>query len=50
MNQLELEANTCCPFFNQLQSVAMQNQSTCGINFNTQLKSALLLWLTIHNS
>ena len=29
-------------FFNQSQSVAMQNQSNCGIAFDTQLKSALL--------
>ena len=28
-------------FFNQSQSVAMQNQSSCGITFDTQLKSAL---------
>ena len=27
--------------FNQSQSVAMQNQSNCGITFDTQLKSAL---------
>ena len=30
-------------FFNQWQSVAMQNQSNCGITFDTQLKSALIL-------
>ena len=30
-------------FFNQSQSVAMQNQSNCGITFDTQLKSALCL-------
>ena len=30
-------------FFNQSQSVAMQNQSNCGITFDTQLKGAL--WL-----
>ena len=29
-------------FFNQSQSVAMQNQSNCGITFDTQLKSALI--------
>ena len=29
-------------FFNQSQSVAMQNQSNCGITFDTQLKSALM--------
>ena len=36
-------------FFNQSQSVAMQNQSNCGITFDTQLKSALsrLLWFCI---
>ena len=28
-------------FFNQSQSVAMQNQSNCGITFDAQLKSAL---------
>ena len=28
-------------FFNQSQSVAMQNQSNCGITFDTQLKTAL---------
>ena len=28
-------------FFNQSQSVAMQNQSNCGISFDTQLKNAL---------
>ena len=28
-------------FFNQSQSVAMQNQSNCRITFDTQLKSAL---------
>ena len=28
-------------FCNQSQSVAMQNQSNCGITFDTQLKSAL---------
>ena len=28
-------------FFNQSQSVAMQNQSNCGITFDTQLKIAL---------
>ena len=26
-------------FFNQSQSVAMQNQSNCGITFDTQLKA-----------
>ena len=30
-------------FFSQSQSVAMQNQSNCGITFDTQLKSALHL-------
>ena len=28
-------------FFNQSVSVGMQNQSNCGITFDTQLKSAL---------
>ena len=30
-------------FFNQSQSVAMQNQSNCGIAFDTQMKSALIM-------
>ena len=37
--------------FNQSQSVAMQNQSNCGITFDTQLKSALsreLMLFTMH--
>ena len=29
-------------FFNQSQSVAVQNQSNCGITFDTQLKSAVM--------
>ena len=31
-------------FFNQSQSVAMQNQSNCGTTFDTQLKSALSMF------
>ena len=37
-------------FFNQSQSVAMQNQSNCGITFDTQLKSALFYYLNCPQS
>ena len=33
-------------FFSQSQTVAMQNQSNCVITFDTQLKTALLMWNT----
>ena len=32
-------------FFNQSKSVAMQNQSNCGITFDTQLESSLYVFL-----